>query len=159
MNPPPSGGVALADFPALRTFLYQPWTNWQGLFQGWFSPQITFGANLQDRGVEAHVLDTVGSYGKQLNTILDAISVMMAASKIDRPALSAEEQLALGRFDELARLADEAATQYQGKPHRGPLSEVNELLDDLAALKRVDAAAFNRIWNQIRDALPPAPRG
>src|SRR5208282_2346052 len=100
--------LRLADFSSLKDFVYQPATNWQGLFQGWFSPHVTFGANLEDKPVETKVLDTVGSYGSQINRIMDAMSVLI--SRLDRKELTPQEQVTVSRFNELALMADKVAT-------------------------------------------------
>ena len=154
-NLPTTAGMSLANFPALTDFIYQPWTNWQGLFQGWFSPTITFGANIQDKPVEEHVLNAVGSYGKQLNRIIDAISVLVA--RLNRSELTLEEQYAVLQFEELARLAALAAAEFQGKPLPEGVtrSEVNGLLDRLAGLRRANPAAYESLSKEIRDGLPP----
>src|SRR5208283_4589571 len=97
-------GLPLADFPSLKDFIYQPATNWQGLFQGWFSPHVTFGANAEDKPVETKVLNTVGSYGSQINRIMDAMSVLIARQ--DLKELTPQEQFTVSKFKELAFLAD-----------------------------------------------------
>ena len=151
-----TAGMPLANFPALTDFIYQPWTNWQGLFQGWFSPTITFGANIQDKPVEQHVLNTVGSYGKQLSRIIDAISVLVA--RLNRSELTLQEQKAVLLFEELAQLASLAAAQFQGKPLPKGVTraEVNELIDRLAGLRRDNPTAYESLSKEIREGLPLA---
>jgi len=58
-------------------------------------------------------VDSVGSYGFQLDRILDVLSV-----SIDHPTLeelSAEEKQRVEAFKELAQAADDAAKEYQGQ--------------------------------------------
>jgi hypothetical protein len=142
--------MSLADFPSLKTFTFQPWTNWQGLFGNWFSPHITFGANRGDRAVETKVLDSVGSYGSQINRIMDAMSVLI--SQLDPSKLTPREQRIVSRFNELALLADKVATEFQGKPSHEEvtLAEVRRWLDAVENLKRSNPTAYTHIESEIK---------
>ena len=149
-NPPLRvSSPSLADFPSLKDFIYQPLTNWQGLFSGWFSPHLTFGANIQDQSVETKVLDTVGSYGSQINRIMDAVSVLI--SRLDKD-LTPREQFAVSKFKELALLADEAATKFEGKPSHEEVTveEVRRCLDAVENLKTSKPAAYAHISSVIK---------
>ncbi len=143
----------LADFPSLKDFIYQPLTNWQGLFAGWFSPHITFGANIQDKPVETKVLDTVGSYGSQINRIMDAVSVLI--SRLDPKDLTPREQFTVSKFNELALLADKVATEFKGKPSHEEvtLAEVMRWLDAVENLKRSNPTAYMHIASVIKSSL------
>jgi hypothetical protein len=142
---------SLADFPSLKDFIYQPMTDWHGLFQDWFSPRITFGANIADKPVETEVLNTVGSYGSQINRIMDAMSVLI--SRLDRHELTPKEQVAIYRFTELAALADKVATSFGGKPGPGDvtLTEVVRWLDAIKDLKRSDPQAYDHVAGLVKD--------
>jgi hypothetical protein len=131
--------------------MYQPVTDWHGLFQDWFSPHITFGSNVADRPVETQVLNTVGSYGSQINRIMDAMSVLI--SRLDRNELTPGEQVAIYRFRELADLADKVATDFAGKPghNEATLSEVVRWLDAIKDLKRSDPQAYDHVAGLIKD--------
>jgi hypothetical protein len=145
--------LPLTEFPSLKDFVFQPSTDWQGLFQGWFSPHITFGANTEDKPVEAHVLDTVGSYGSQINRIMDAMSVLV--SRLDPKELTPQEQFTVSKFKELAFLTDKAAAEFQGKPYHESvtLAEVAGWLDSIDDLKKSNPAAYARIASVIMGRL------
>jgi hypothetical protein len=129
-------------------FTYLPTTNWQHAF----SPTINFGCNVEDAPVEQHVVDSVGSYGFQLNRVLDALSVI-----VDHPALSGlslEEKQKVEAFRELARAADDAAKEYEGK-----LTEtgVEKLITSMRSLRQTDADLYQKLKKQILQSLEPLP--
>ena len=77
-------------------------------------PHITFSANTGDRAVETRVLDSVGRYGSQIDRIMDAVSVLV--SQLEPLELDSARVTYVSKFNELARLADKVATEFQGKP-------------------------------------------
>jgi hypothetical protein len=65
-----SAGNLLRNF----VFTYFPVTDWRRFI----SPVVVFGnANIADHEIEQKVVDSVGSYGYQLNRILDALAVLI----------------------------------------------------------------------------------
>jgi hypothetical protein len=144
-NPTVLGG-SLADLSLLKDIMYQPITSWQG----WFSPHITFGNNIEDKPVETNVLDAVGSYGSQINRIMDAMSVLV--SRLHREELTPQEQFKISKFNELAALADKVTTDFQSKPRREEvtLEEVDRLLDAIEDLKISNHGAYARITTEIK---------
>ena len=97
-----------------------PITDWRRFV----SPTIVFGnANIADSDTEQKVVDSVASYGYQLNRILDALAVLIRehedldAPKIEDEDLKArrkeEDRRTLYRLLDLADAADRAATQAQ----------------------------------------------
>jgi hypothetical protein len=136
----------LGIFSALKDFEFQPVTNW-------FSPHFTFGVNTGDRPVETKVLDTVGSYGSQINRIMDAMSVLV--SRLDSDDLTSEEQFTVSKFKELALLADKAATEFEGKPGHEDVTLTDSMrwLDDIEDLRRSKPAAYARIAREIQSRL------
>jgi len=62
--------------------------------------------------VEADILDRVGTYGKQLGQVADALIVLLRHLP-DRDKLPPDEQAALSRFEEMA--ADVAAIKQKHK--------------------------------------------
>jgi hypothetical protein len=154
-----SGSLSEGFLPALQELIFQPWTNLQGMFQNWFSPSISFGGNIQDRGVEKHVLEKVGSYGKQLNCVLDALEVLV--SRQERKELTPDEQYALLRFENLARQADEAAAKFQGKPRRERaalrMADIDDWVAALLKLKQTNVDAYVRLVAHLNESLPKAP--
>ena len=83
-------------------FTYLPTTNWQHAF----SPTIYFGSNVQDAPVEQHVVDQVGSYGYQLNRIIDLLKVAVDDGQVK--GKSEREKQVVEKFLTLARSADQA---------------------------------------------------
>lgn len=131
-------GNPLTDW--INLFTYFPTTNWQHAF----SPTINFGSNTQDRPVEQHVLDSVGSYGFQLNRVLDALAVI-----VDHPTLrglSPEERQKIDALKELAQDADAATKEYQGEATE---TRVEKLIKDMGSLKQADTALYNKLKDQI----------
>ncbi len=147
---------AAGFLPALQDFAYQPWTSWENLCQGWFSPNITFGANVHDRPVEAHVVDTVGSYGKQLSCIIGSMCVLV--SRLDHKDLTPAEEHAVYEFRELARKAKEAVNEFREKAtgENATLAAVDTWIEAIVALRKDSPAAYARLSSRIREALPPA---
>ena len=128
--------------------------NWQRAF----SPTINFGCNVQDVDVEQHVLNSVGSYGKQLNRIIDLLGVLLPRVINERTLESltpAEEQMIV-QFEDLARRADEAAFNYQGKQRREITeADVDHVIHGMRSLERSDHAAYAELLKRIHEALPP----
>jgi hypothetical protein len=87
------------------TFTYFPTTDWRRFI----SPTIVFGqANIGDREIEQEVVDSVGSYGYQLNRILDALVVLVHRADSEGPPLTEDDRRALYRLLDLADAADQA---------------------------------------------------
>ncbi len=152
--PSPTGELRSTGVPGafgqLAEWAFQPWTN----LQGWFSPQVTvgFGRNAGDRAVEESVLAGVGSYGFQLNRLLDAVRVL--TSRLDRQSLTPTEQLAIVQFEEVAREADRVARVAQGKPPRElTLDDVHTWIDQLLDLKRENPALFAAVAEKLSASL------
>jgi hypothetical protein len=117
-----SAGNLLRNF----VFTYFPVTDWRRFI----SPVIVFGnANIADHEIEQKVVDRVGSYGYQLNRILDALAVLIreedanaqAGNPVNaktRAPLTEKDRRVLYRLLDLADAADEAAKEArkQGSP-------------------------------------------
>jgi hypothetical protein len=87
-------------------FAYFPVTDWRRFI----SPTIVFGkANIDDSDTEQKVVDSVGSYGYQLNRILDALAVLIREQDVRAPALTEMDRRLLDRLLDLADAADAAA--------------------------------------------------
>src|SRR5450631_4865614 len=101
-----STGNLLKNF----AFTYFPVTDWRRFI----SPTIVFGnANLADSDTEQKVVDSVGSYGYQLNRILDALAVLIRENEAPAAPRSEEDRRILYRLLNLADAADKAARQAQ----------------------------------------------
>jgi hypothetical protein len=103
-----STGSLLKNF----VFTYFPMTDWRRFI----SPTIVFGnANIADSDTEQQVVDSVGSYGYQLNRILDALAVLIRENEDpDAHAGKARTEMdrrVLDRLLDLADAADAAAKQ------------------------------------------------
>jgi hypothetical protein len=90
-------------------FTYFPVTDWRRFI----SPTIVFGnANINDLEVEQKVVDSVGSYGYQLNRILDALAVLIREEEDpSKPARTELDRRVLYRLLDLADAADKAAKE------------------------------------------------
>jgi hypothetical protein len=144
--------ISLVDLSSLKNFPYQPWTN----FSGFFSPHITFGANTEDRPVETKVLDTVGSYGSQINRIMDAPLVL--TSQLEPNTLSPDENFKILKFRELAFRADQVTADFRHRRRNVEVTEakVKRLLDAIEDLKNSHNGAYQHLTGVIKDWLPPA---
>jgi hypothetical protein len=99
-----STGSLLKNF----IFTYYPVTDWRRFI----SPTIVFGnANLADADIEQKVVDSVGSYGYQLNRILDALAVLIRENEDPKSPRTEQDRRMLDRLLDLADAADEAARQ------------------------------------------------
>jgi hypothetical protein len=135
----------------LYNFVYFPTTNWQHAL----SPTFNFGCNVQDVEVEHQVLDKVGSYGSQLNRVLDVLSVLVA--DLDRSRLTRQEQQFVDKYEELARNADEAASEIQGTRRHGVThADINRMIDALGELKKSNPAGYREIVERLHQQLPLA---
>ena len=91
-------------------FTYFPITDWRRFI----SPTIVFGsANIKDSEIEQEVVDSVGSYGYQLNRILDALAVLVRQGETEKLPLTEKDRRVLCRLLDLAEAADEAAKRAQ----------------------------------------------
>jgi hypothetical protein len=104
-------------FSNLENFVYFPLTNWERFWEQFFSPRFYFGCNVSDLETEHHVLDEVGSYGSQLNVVLDALAVLVARLNGPKP-LTEQERNRVSALVDLMERADEASAQFQGKPRQ-----------------------------------------
>jgi len=77
----------------------------------WLNHFITVNWNAGDAGVEQHVLGEVGSYGYQLNRILDAVNLLVGELKLTE--LSPEQQKVVVRLQDLADQANRAVKEYR----------------------------------------------
>jgi hypothetical protein len=136
----------------LKDFIYQPLMIWKDMFQ----TNLNFGCNIQDKEVEEHVLDNVGSYGKQLNTIFDSLSVLV--SHFDRKSLPPGEQYALFRFEDMARRADEVSSDFQGKSRMERngvrMTDLDDLIAAMLKLKSSNPGAYDRLITHLKHELP-----
>lgn len=91
----------------LRDFVYLPSTVWREFFR----PTYYFGCNVNDVDVEQEVLAEVGSYGKQLNKILDALVVLIKVDEDRMTGLTEDEKLALYALKSMQLQASKASSR------------------------------------------------
>lgn len=138
-------------------FTYFPTTNWQRAF----SPTINFGCNVEDADVEQHVVNEVGSYGKQINCVLDAMTVLV--SRMPRKEeLTPQERRYVDAFEDLARAADTAAKKFQDQ-HRGDITlhDIDRTIEDLRSLAGTNPGSYRclveRLQAYLNSANSPLP--
>jgi hypothetical protein len=92
-------------------FTYFPVTDWRRFI----SPTIVFGnANIADAEVEQKVVDSVGSYGYQLNRILDALAVLIREAEDPKTPRTEMDRRMLSRLLDLEDAANTAAKRAKG---------------------------------------------
>jgi hypothetical protein len=131
-------------FDYVYTYFYSPTSNLQHAF----SPTINFGCNLNDAPTEQHVVNSVGSYGFQLNRVLDALSVCLDHVTLD--GVSPEEIEKLKAFKRLAQKADDAAKEFKGRATAGG---VRKLLESLQELQRSGSEADLELYHTLRKQI------
>lgn len=130
----------------------QPITNWTRAF----SPTMYFGCNVEDVTTEQHVLNTVGSYGSQINRIIDVVSLLVTSLK--GITLTNEERGAIEDFEKLARQADEASSSFQNKPPRDiNLEQVDEFVTRLNRLAKTDPERYREAVSRVRAGTAGQP--
>lgn len=130
----------------LKTFAYSPITNWQRAF----SPTFTFiGKNVGDADTEQHVLNEVGSYGMQLNRVLNVLKVIVG--QVDQTKLEEQEKKSIKQFIELADAADKAATEYRQNFIEDNL---NKMIKDLHSLEKDHPEKYRKFVNQFYAEFP-----
>jgi hypothetical protein len=144
-----------STFPALDdwfnyVFTYFPVTNWQHAF----SPTIYFGSNVQDIPEEQHVLYQVGSYGYQLNRIIDMLKVVVDHGKFNgkkNGSKSGRDQQVIQKFLELAKATDTAASDFKGEATE---QSVQEVIACLRRLQHSDDERYKTLVGQLQRAFP-----
>jgi hypothetical protein len=120
-----------------------------------FSPTMNFGCNVQDEDVERHVLSKVGSYGYQLNQIIDAMGVLV--SRIDRASLTPAEARDVDRFKDLAEMADRASAEFENKPRRAVTrTDLDRMIDEILSLRTTDRRAYEQLLTLAQERLGAA---
>jgi len=130
---------------AIDHFVYKPVTNWQRFF----NPQFTFNYNPEDQDVEQHVLNRVGSYGRQLSILIDMIELMQSRL-LDEAQLNSSQKLVAREFARLLEDSRMAVADFNGdrKPQTG-----DKLLAELSALKQRDPKEFDAMKKALNDII------
>jgi hypothetical protein len=151
-----SNGAAALPFSRLfsqflRTWNYGPTTTWDHVF----NPQFFINSNPDDAAVENDVLSQVGSYGKQLGTIIDALGVALAA--MPKSELSAGDQRAVDRFKDMADDVNTVVDRYRPDRDRAlTTADADDFLDRLDRLRLDDPAAAQAVTEQLRKVVDDA---
>jgi hypothetical protein len=130
-------------------FVYYPSTNWERAFS--FNPQFHFGSNTQDIAIEHHILDSVGSYGKQLGCLIDTLGVL--ADRLPAESLNARERRVLANFRELAQEVDVAVAEYRGQGDTLTPHAMERILSELSALRHTNPTLYRRYAEQIQQTI------
>jgi hypothetical protein len=104
----PLAWVQLPFTNFLKTWNFVPRTQWLDHF-------ITINNNGNDAPVEQHVLSEVGSYGKQLSDILDALEVVIAHVAKIQP-FDAEEAVPIDALKKLHAATKDSVTRFRNNP-------------------------------------------
>jgi len=123
-------------FDYVYTYFFHPVSNLQHAF----SPTINFGCNVEDAPTEQYVVNSVGSYGKQLNRVIDALSALIEHPQFQQLDLRSDKKI--DAFMKLAEDADNAARQFQGQASE---SAVAQLLAGMHALREAEPALYERL--------------
>jgi hypothetical protein len=100
-----------------------------------------------DRDVEVEIIEKVAGYGKQLGRIGEALSVLLAHTKLS--GLNPGEQRAVTEFVEMAR--EIAAVKVA---HGVPTEEnLNHFVDGLRYVKDHDPGAYERMLDRLREEV------
>jgi len=135
----------------LRTWNYRPTTSWDHFF----NPQFFINSNPDDVAVENDVLAEVGSYGKQLGMIIDALGVVV--STMAKADLLPADQEALDRFKQLAAGVDAAVAKHRpGGDHALTTADTEDFVERLSRLRGHDPAAADAVAQRLREALDSA---
>jgi hypothetical protein len=126
-------------------FTYFPTTNWQHAF----SPTVYFGSNVQDAPVEQHVLDQVGSYGYQLNRIIDVLQVLVKEGGFK--GKTPHDKDVIEQFSKLATSADAAAKGFRGE---ATAASVQNLIQGLRRLRDSDPGLYDDLVKKLQEAFP-----
>lgn len=146
------GGFSMMNDTSFRFPFEDFWINPVTSWQRFFNPQFFITYNSGDAELENHVLSRVGSYGKQLGCIVDALEVLVAHLPLER--LTPIERNDLSEFCDFARDIDRAIADYRGQREEGMTPvRVEQFIEDLAGLERSDPESYRRLTDRLQEAL------
>jgi hypothetical protein len=127
---------------------YNPVTKWQRFF----NPQFFITYNAEDEEVENHVLNQVGSYGKQLGKMISVLDVLVA--HLPQHELTPQELIALREFRQLSKQVKGAVATIKGPQQKSiTQADVDQLIEDLQSLARSHPEAHRRLVDQLKRAI------
>jgi hypothetical protein len=137
---------------ALQRLTVNPQTNWAHFY----NPQFMINYNSTDLDVENHVLSRVGSYGSQLSTILDVVSVLVA--QLATADLTPQDRRYVDQFQSLYDESNRAVAEVRGDGgHDLTTGDVDRLIDDLRSLQGSDPEAHKKLTDRLLQALTADP--
>jgi hypothetical protein len=144
----PTQPTALPFAAFLREWWFMPFTFWKDTFESFYHPQLFLGCNIQDMDDEYHVLNEVGSYGKQISQIQKVLDVFIAHPPAN---LTAEEKIALEEFRAYTVRVAAALAESRG-PRSTELTQgyVDRLEQALQAKRVLDKGEFDRILARLK---------
>ncbi len=140
----PSNNLWMWPFSGDVTQDYHPATSWFRTMMGQFGFINVNEMQSDDPDLEKRIVEGVGSYGKQLGRIIDALKVVCA--RMDREKLTRDEREAVRSFDRLAEEIDALKAASQ------PVTQgsIDQIVAALRTLKEHDRTTFEQIQERLR---------
>ena len=102
--------------------------------------------------LENHVLNQVGSYGKQLGKIISVLDVLVA--HLPQNELTPQEQIALREFRQLSEQVKGAVATIKGPQQKSiTQADVDQLIENLQSLAGSNPKAHRRLVDQLKTAI------
>lgn len=128
-------------------FWINPSTNWNRFF----NPQIFISLNSDDADVENHVLQTAGSYGKQLGEIQDVLNILIQRAL--PKDLTPQEKTCIAQYRETVQRVRQAVRAYRHNDLGPTSADVSGMVRSLSELRETDPAACESLVAQLRKEL------
>ncbi|EDY80585.1 hypothetical protein VDG1235_199 [Verrucomicrobiia bacterium DG1235] len=138
-------------FPYIGT--YNPWTSFQKFFN--INPNIDidfFGSNTEDAPIEQHVLNEIGSYGKQLSTVIEMLNVVAQEQDLSSHSatLDDKQKTAVENFDMLREKRRKAVANYK-LPRDLTLRDLDRVKAFIAYCKRHHNSQYEELQESLKD--------
>lgn len=119
---------------------------------------VNFGCNVEDRPTEQYVVDSVGSYGSQLNRVLDVLSVIVNHVEQEQKDLGKKDELfgsklepedkrKIEAFKKLACKADHAAKRFELQMNQ---QSIDKFLSGMHSLRDSDSSLDQRLYELFK---------
>lgn len=144
----PLGTMRFPFQSAFENFTINPMTNWQRSF----NPQFYINCNVDDVEIENHVLEKVGSYGKQLGKIITILD-MLVAHLPEKDLLPGEKQ-SLIEFRNLSRQVKAAVSDIKGPSQDSIVADdVERLIQGLEVQAQTNSEAHHKLVERLQKAI------
>ncbi len=129
----------------LYNFTYYPITHWERFI----SPTFNFiGKNVEDAPTERYILSEVGSYGMQINRIINVLTVLVKkASENKDISFTEDEKIAIDLFNKLAKDAAEASMKFREE-------RLDRMIKDLHSLKAENQNRYHQLIDRLQAEFP-----